>query len=357
MTENQLPSTAMNGEYFDAVLDSMQEVNPGLQDVTYFSHLPEELILNCASFLNVTSLLTFRTVNKTFSEIGSRNEAGWTERCNELWKDKVFVWKSARNHSDKRMGYKLSLHDSRVRQHLSLDELCYNELDNCGTIWSFRFKVSAGPDWTSWDPWWMGGQARQMVFLRNGSVKQYVREPASGETLESPTFGRLIDPPVNMEWRFISKPMDLPSRPDGSYLRFSVGGRDVPTYVVKRSPTNNWGFIAESCWGVYTSFDMPRRVKQDPRMRLRRSPSGRAHWLREADEDDEQEILLSTLNDDSIFTITNEVQWREALLYNFGASVLPDGDGATEDFDRMFGQTMHERDGVDHGGYHDERRA
>ena len=49
------------------------------------------------------------------------------------------------------------------------------------------------------------------------------------------------------------------------------------------------------------------------------------------------------LADDSKFIISNQVQWREALLYNFGATVLPEGDSATEDFDRMFGQTLRHR--------------
>ena len=43
-----------------------------------------------------------------------------------------------------------------------------------GPVWSFRFKESAGPDWTDWDPWWRGEKARKMVFLRDGTVKQIV---------------------------------------------------------------------------------------------------------------------------------------------------------------------------------------
>jgi hypothetical protein len=350
--QHLLYSTAMNGEYFDAVITDERNVDADTAQCAHclphdedglslgLSQLPDELILHCMSFLNVRSLLTVRCSNTAFSELASRNEAGWTERCQELWAQKVFVSQAARNLPSSLMGYKSALQDSRIRQHVTLDELCYDETEHCGTIWSFRFKVSAGPDWTSWDPWWMGSQARQMVFLRNGSVKQYVPEE---DQLTMPRFGQLVDPPVAMEWRFIRQPMDMPQREVGSYIRFSVGGRDVPTYVVKRSPTKNWGFVAESCWGVYTSFEMPLRIKQDPRMRLRRSPSGRAHWLRDPETDEEDNLLVSPLNDDSIFTITNEVQWREALLYNFGASVLPDGAGATEDFDRMFGQTLHVR--------------
>ena len=342
----------MNGEYFDAVITegerSVDDEHDRLssQQQLELPHLPDEMILHCLSFLNVRSLLTVRCSNTAFFELASRNEAGWTERCQELWAQKVFVSPAARKLPSSLMGYKVALQDSRIRQHVTLDELCYDETQHSGTIWSFRFKVSAGPDWTSWDPWWMGSQARQMVFLRNGSVKQYVPgDHSSNNKLTMPRFGQLVDPPVVMEWRLIRQPMDMPQRELGSYIRFSVGGRDVPTYVVKRSPTMNWGFVAESCWGVYTSFEMPLRIKHDSRMRLRRSPLGRAHWLRDPEADDEEDnnLLVSPLNDDSIFTITNEVQWREALLYNFGAAVLPDGEGATDDFDRMFGQTLHVR--------------
>uniref|UniRef100_A0A6U1QAQ3 Uncharacterized protein n=1 Tax=Cyclophora tenuis TaxID=216820 RepID=A0A6U1QAQ3_CYCTE len=181
-----------------------------------------------------------------------------------------------------------------------------------------------------------------------------------------------------MAWRFSARPMDLPERPEGSYIRFTVGGRDVPTYVVRRSPTQNWGFIAESCWGVYTSFRMPLRAKtQSPlRFRPRQWLSGLQNNNNNNHNNDDQEEnndnnnsnsnndhnpgetdqpltpqlqhqrnvrVTPLLADDSSFIITNEVQWREALLYNFGATVLPEGESASEDFDRMFGQTLHDR--------------
>ena len=324
------------GEDIDAVMEGTQEAIPAtVQESVCFSSLPDELIMYTTSFLGVASLLSLRRVNKAFADLGSRNDAGWSERCQELWKNKVFVCSLAKIQAQHMMSYKLSLQDAQERQHLSLEELCYDEIERCGTIWSFRFKVSAGPDWTSWDPWWMGRHARQMVFLRNGTVRQYVPQSGNTDVLKSPSLGILVDPPAVMVWRFICQPMDLPKRPEGSYLRFSVGGRDVPTYVVKRSPTNNWGFIAESCWGIYTSFRMPKRVKQGRRSR---ASMRRIHCARDLRSEGVEDIAVSLFNDDSIFTITNEVQWREALLYNFGAGNLPDGEDANDDFDRMFGQ-------------------
>lgn len=42
----------------------------------------------------------------------------------------------------------------------------------------------------------------------------------------------------------------------------SIGGREVPTYIVSRHPAN-WGFLLESCWTLYTSWEMPPREGPD----------------------------------------------------------------------------------------------
>jgi hypothetical protein len=39
---------------------------------------------------------------------------------------------------------------------------------------------------------------------------------------------------------------------------------------------------------------------------------------------------------DETLTLTNEIQWREAFLYNVGARVLPEGDQAADEFDRAW---------------------
>ena len=244
-----------------------------------------------------------------------------------------------------------------------------------------------------------------MVFLKNGTVRQYVSaaaednadddndnaedapvnvsnssngtESVDSESLPeliSPNFGnlllnaqqpdihnippqqerlhigRLVPPPVSMSWRLVTRPMDLPNRPEGSYLRFSVGGREVPTYSVRRSPTGNWGFVMESCWGLYASFELPpkqsaQQQRQQQRRRLRRTENG-ARWVDVADEDDtgeedldpdeRQRQIDSDLMCDTALEITNEVQWREAFLYNVGARTLPEGEDATDEFDRAF---------------------
>jgi len=338
--------------------------------------LPQELIFSVTSFLDARSLLGIRTLNRRYKELTSSNDAGWKVLCRHLWKDKVFTPETKGLATDSMSNgtmtefnpatanyleaYRSSLEDAKNRHYIQLHELLYDVEQEKGTIWNFRFKECAGPDWTSWDPWYNGRPARRMVMLRDGQVKQYISKDVdpSVDLLLLPNAqgghklkdgGTIIEPPVMMGWRFASQPMDLPNRPQGSYIRFSVGGRDVPTYCVRRSPTGNWGFLAESCWGVYTSFEMPLR-KETPRLRLRRTPSGN-RWLPPDVDDDDQNMMEEdedenavTLADDSTFIISNEVQWREALLYNFGATVLPEGESATADFDRMFGQHLHPQD-------------
>lgn len=405
-------------------------------------NLPEELLFGITSFLDVRSLLTTRQLNRKFRDLASRNEAGWTILCHDLWKDKVHVLEGACHSLNSMEAYRKSLQDAKDRQCLTIDELCYDEETRTGTIWSFRFKEAAGPDWTRHDPWYNGMHARKMVFLRDGSVKQYIpssttaaatspkSSPVDDHILVTPNFGDdsgltiameddddddddnveleeddrqqvlprhprrlipggrqnhlpgvLINPPMFMTWRFLNRPIDLPNRPMGSYIRLTVGGRDVPTYVVRRSPTGNWGFVLESLWGVYASFELPPRRLPDAASlpqpsrrrhspttiarrvkRLRRASSGQIiHFVDSSDEDDDDSSVdeddEDTIDDnsttgqdregeasshastprnevmmeDSEMLITNAVQWREAYLYNWGARALPDGDSATSD--------------------------
>lgn len=468
--------------------------------------LPEDLVFRITGFLDAPSLLQLRCVNRAYYHLASQNEAGWDYLCELLWRDKIHVAPEARqrtrrgnrdnngnnnntnrdntgtdeNHGEygrtsSMMAYQVSLQDATSRQFITRPELVFDLETETGTIWSFRFKESAGAEWTSVDPWFHGRPCRKMVFLPNGTVKQYIDPsqlalhlappsklethhhddddrrgtaaapgPAAPEaaavlshnpsalgtnnshfvdaevvfaaeaneinqhgnnnhnnsnnwfrwqgrsdgpgSLPIPSLSnvrrlrngaRLVDPPTPITWRFSTRPMDLPPRPFGSYIRFSVGGRDVPTYAVRRSPTGNWGFVLESCWGLYASFELPPRVRNASRRRrrLRRTEEGGPLWIDAVDSDEESEnddhytehdlseigwrvghgyntrangragggaspaSLALLLQDDSALPITSELQWREAFLYNVGARVLPEGDHATEEFDRAW-ETM-----------------
>lgn len=65
------------------------------------------------------------------------------------------------------------------------------------------------------------------------------------------------------------------------------------------------------------------------------------HFAEEDDLDNEDAGSMQTdenpLRDDSYLIVTNEVQWREAFLYNVGAQLLPEGEDATDEFDRAWG--------------------
>jgi hypothetical protein len=51
------------------------------------------------------------------------------------------------------------------------------------------------------------------------------------------------------------------AQPKGSLIRAYISGREVPTYRVSRHP-ENWGFIMQSCWVMYTSWPMPSKAEE-----------------------------------------------------------------------------------------------
>jgi hypothetical protein len=375
------------------------------------AQLPDDLLFRITNYLDAPSLLQMRCLNRRYRWLCGRNQAGWDCLCRKLWETKVHIPDSALRLSyadsvsnDLMMkAYQESIHDARERQLINLNELFDDPVTMQGTVWSFRFKESAGSDWTLMDPWYNGLPCRKMVFLPDGSIKQYILGNA---TLESPRFGTtsraaaagidnipplaeednglrddddnhnhnnnnnnvgdhlVVYPAMTMAWRFLTRPMDLPTRPLGSYVRISVGGRDVPTYSIRRSPTGNWGFVMESCWGLFASFGLPSRLPQRPvpttmqgnvwldflvhddddhghydgleedRV-LHRHNDILNHSTLEIKQEDNDPML--PLRDDTYMLITNEIQSREAFLYNGGARILPGGDEATDEFDRAWG--------------------
>lgn len=325
-------------------------------EILWLVSLPDDLLCQVLSYLDVKSLLQSRCLNQSFRRLASKDSAGWENLCRTLWANKVHVPRSAREHKDAMAAYRLSVEDARNRDYVKPEELIFDPISKTGTVWSFRFKESAGVDWTSWDPWYNGRPCRKMVFLEDGAVKEYKFTTDDGDSsLEDPPFsertGTLFDPHLSMSWRFITQPLDMPARPRGSYIRFSVAGRDVPTYCVRRSPTNNWGFIMESCWGVYASFELPRRVisttRRNRRVRIRRAQDTLGNWFNVEVEESEEEENDSTretnprlpsrmLVDDDTFTVTSGLQWREAFMYNVGARELPEGEGALAEFQRTY---------------------
>ena len=283
---------------------------PGLND------MPDELLFQVSSFLNVRDLKRARALNTRFRALMSLDQAGWTHHCLDLWRRKVhvpalFARRLQAPTSSALELYRLSCMDAQKRTEIKPEELCYDP-HRPSTVFSFRFKESAGPEWTSFDPWHNGRGARQMVFLRDGTVRQLVVEGDNNISLRLPFFDATDSMGLQIRWKFVRKPIDLPVRPQGAYVRLNVGGRDVPTYVVQRSPNGNWGFLLENCWGVFASFDLPRKTERSLRRQMQDDSGPRK---RQKTED--------VLGDSSL-TVTNNWQWREAFLYNLGASTLPD---------------------------------
>lgn len=372
-----------------------------------FELLPDELSFNVFSFLNVGALNTARSVSKGFNALASRDEAGWLSICESVWNRKAHVcWRAV--HQKQSVGsmvaYRESCRDGSNRHEITPIELCFDPLTGRGTVWYFRFKESAGSTWTSLDPWYSGLQARKMVFLRDGTVcdllasatleklggdEDQPHKPGSSFRLIPAFFDALaaharepaqnhhqnvtIPPRDGMKWRFILQPMDQPVRPRGAFVRINVGGRDVPTYIVQRSPTQNWGFVMENCWGVFASFPLPLRQSSErhrpARIRTQLTNAGVARWLNadviesDNDDDDLSEAAMhgddagvdvdmdtaidASLLEDAALPTTNRRQWREALLYNYGATMLPEGEGATAEFDRIFQSFRSPREQVD----------
>lgn len=355
--------------------------------------LPDELLCKVASFLDVTTLSHARSVSRKFKALMSTNEAGWLLHCQQLWNQRLHVSLFARrivtancSTFPARDAYILSCMDSR-RDEMTMDELCYDCHHGQGTVWTFRFKEAAGLEWTAFDPWHNGGEARRMIFLRDGRVQQIAE---NGE-LQLPFSDALDARGVEVRWRKVQSPLIDGAQSDGGddvvYIRLHVAGRDIPTYVVRRH-RSNWGFLMENCWGVFASFPLPRKLAKAA-FATRSNPT--ADWNYRADfgdggdgdHDNNNNIrhvnmqttstfrtshnnpaaaaaaatLLSThqplyrptkrrkpnataalepLSDDTNLVITGRLQWREALLYNLGANTLPDGPGAAVDFYRAW---------------------
>lgn len=334
----------------------------------FLKRVPDEIVCEIFTFLDVPTLLRVNQVSRRFRDCGHKDIAGWDSHFKELCRRKLHIDSSAllaAKSEDAMTAYKMAWEDANSRAEVTISDLCYDPETKSGTVWHFRFKEAAGNSWTSFDPWHAGRAPRRMVFLRNGTVKEFVEDPTRGP-------GHLVDPfsdaphlqanptSVGMFWRFIPAPMDLPTRPKGAYLRLNIAGRDVPTYVSRRSPTGNWGFLIENCWGVFASFQLPLKNEtgrgaplRPTRMRLRRTSDGGVHWLNvqgmESDSDDDDDSAASAscsteegrLLADRALAVTSRSQWREALLYNYGSIVLPEGMRAQEEFDRIFNSYRH----------------
>lgn len=312
-----------------------------------FTNIPaDDIHFHILSYLDTPSLLALNECSIFFNKISS-NCSVWSVQCKDLWKDKVHMSEKAvdkfkcsralKNFCNKKMSipqkveswgscqcsknaYRNSLLDFKFHQTVTAKELC-------NFTWSFRFKESAGIEWMQTDPWWSGKKARKFSFLTNGQILrchaeqgEKKRKATNLETKNGTNHDSFSPHNASMEnfaerslnpfdakdirWKFIRAPLDIKNQlDDGGCVRITINGREIPTYVVRRTP--NWGFILENCWGVYTSFDMPLKGE------------------------------CSTYEDKHLY-VDNSSQWREALLCNLGVNRLPEGEKNKEIFDLIW---------------------
>lgn len=240
------------------------------------------------------SLIALSSVNKYWRK-QSRNNSAWERQCEQYWGDKTFIPKEARNLITQLKAYdafRLAYIDSH-RTRISYEELI-------DLTWNFRFKKDAGEAFLSIDPWQNGQSALISRFAPNEQQREITTElhadPVINEVLRE----------VHRDWRFVDKDGKALPTHEGcrsGFVRGTVNGADTPTYVVSRH--SNWGFILQSCWVVFTSWDMV--LKHD------------------------QENYDPELDDDNM-AITIETQRAEAAQYNFGG-VYYDMENNIEDFD------------------------
>lgn len=315
--------------------------------------LPDELVARLFSYLDVRSLMTARHVATRLNNVGTRDASGWPRHCEVLWRGKIHVWSGAyqlKAEGKSMSAYFASCQDAALRQDITENELCYDPISQSGTIWSFRMKRAAGPSWTDADPWHHGREARKLVFLRDGRIAQLVGGSDGSTQLLSPfsdnDFARHPNfQQIEMNWRYILHPLDEPRRPPGAYIRIKFMGKDIPTYVVQRAPKplNNWGFIMDSCWGLFSSFPLPKRRPSIGLPRRTYYYTVDTAYLNvrgllsdsNPEEETRDSIVERLLADESLPT-SDTRQWREALLYNLGSATLPEGERAVAEFDRMF---------------------
>mmetsp|Transcript_30053 Transcript_30053/g.33569 ORF Transcript_30053/g.33569 Transcript_30053/m.33569 type:complete len:247 (+) Transcript_30053:529-1269(+) len=105
--------------------------------------------------------------------------------------------------------------------------------------WNFRYKATAGSGWTELDPWWSGRAPLIVRYAPNGDLERLDNEPLKREAWAS------------FKWRFVKSTAGKKG-PKGSFIQIG----HFPAYVVSRHK-DNWGFMLQSCWVIFTSWNMP----------------------------------------------------------------------------------------------------
>ena len=142
----------------------------------------------------------------------------------------------------------------------------------------YRWKESAGATWIREDPWW-DIQSIDSIYqdnLENDLDDDELHQRIGIKTISFSRNGSIFETQGSIQypdldnhdlslietgaWDFVMDSLDFaPTQTVGSYVQVVIGRQELPTFLVRRSPNNNWGFIMENCWGVYMSFPIPAR--------------------------------------------------------------------------------------------------
>jgi len=193
-----------------------------------FVLLPLELIRQILERCGPVSVVSASAVCPRWQQACS-DDLLWRTFVKQLWKDKVFIPQEAKDLLEKgcaREAYKLSFIDSKRKT------LRPNELRN--NIWSFRFKLSAGPAWILNDPWWSHQELPKALFREDGHM-----EGTRTDTI--------------FPYKYHEAPTS--TREDPMFDRLQVA--NFPNYSIFRTP--DWGWLMQSCWCILCSFPLPPR--------------------------------------------------------------------------------------------------
>jgi hypothetical protein len=231
------------------------------------------LLLSCGSeaplvcvlsFLDARSLAHAACVSRALCAAAAAPPL-WHAACAADWAGKAYVPAAAhalRASGDPAGAFRLARADAR-RDALTHDELL-------SLPWRFRFKAAAGGEWTARDPFWRGAPPTRVAFRADGTVLRTAGDNANANApadvnadataAAAAGAGTPVWPDVPIIWRWArfgaGRHAAAPAAARGTLLRCRVAGRDVPTYAVSRHAPS-WGWLMQSCWGLYTSWDMP----------------------------------------------------------------------------------------------------
>jgi len=193
--------------------------------------LPWEIFSMIISWLEIKDLYACMLVCSTWNEAANEN-CIWDYLCKKLWCNKVYipkVFKEMRKNKHAKEAYNLSIKDS-TREVITREELIsFN--------WSVRFRSNQHVIGIK-DRWSKGKKATVIRFNDDGSNSVVGKRWKSLEKI-----GMRVD---QRKWRFRSG-----SNTEGAEVQVN----SYPSYSISRY--KNWGFVMQSIYVVFTSFEMP----------------------------------------------------------------------------------------------------